>query len=82
MANKLHSSKNVIQNSKKLFSYRQVKPPTPGGYAAMALIGAGAAGLGYLMLYGRNLSYSRVQYAPYGVQQKAYFDPIVQQRIR
>jgi hypothetical protein len=34
-----------------------MKPPTYGSYASWALIGAGAAGLGYLMLYGRNLAF-------------------------
>jgi hypothetical protein len=42
-----------------------MKPPSggmgggPGNYAAYALIGAGTAGLGYLLLRGRSLAYNR-----------------------
>ena len=52
----------ITQNTKRFSSYKQYKPPSGGGgYGSYALAGAGAAGITYLMMYGRTLGYSRTQ---------------------
>jgi hypothetical protein len=54
-----------MKQAERLFSYRQMKPPTggfgggPNNYLAYALVGGGCAGLGYLLLRGRSLAYGR-----------------------
>ena len=63
-----------------------MKPPNFGSFGSWALIGAGTAGLAYLIMRGRTLQYSRFQagaapLAP-GMTQGLYFSPETQQRVR
>lgn len=61
LRSKLASGKGMLSPSRRLFSNYQVKPPNFNNTAGWALVGAGAAGIGYLLLKGRNLQYSRTQ---------------------
>lgn len=79
LKNKLVNNRNTIINTTKRF-YREtpIKPPGGGGYASWALIGAGTAGIAYLMMYGSQLKY-RAPYQPgaYPTQQMTYLNPVV-----
>jgi hypothetical protein len=51
------SSQPILKSTKKFFSQSQFGGPQPkASYASYALVGAGTAGIAYLMLYGRNLN--------------------------
>jgi hypothetical protein len=56
-----------------------MKPPTGPSYLGYAALGAGSAGLVYLMLKGSQMSNAQYQMKN---QQMGYFNPVVQQRIR
>ena len=61
---KLASTTKVFsQAPRRFFSTPSMKPPK-AGLGSYALIGAGSAGLVYLMMYGRNMSRTANQYTP------------------
>jgi len=75
------TSKSFVQSAapKRFFS-APIKPQG-GGMLSMALLGAGSAGLAYLMLKGSQLAHQR-NASPMLAKQMNYFEPVVQQRIR
>lgn len=81
---KFQSAPRLVYSQQKHFSGRSIKPPQfnggGSGLGTYALLGAGTAGLAYLMLKGRAMSAARYQASP--MQTRTYFDPIVQARIR
>ena len=59
---------SISMMPKRMFANMQMKPPGFNQVGSWALIGAGAAGLVYLMLYGRNLTYQRYAMPAYQLQ--------------
>lgn len=62
LKNKIVNNKNFVNTTKRFYRESPIKPPTNPSYASWALIGAGTAGIGYLMLYGRNLTANAAYY--------------------
>eukprot|EP00347_Sterkiella_histriomuscorum_P013295 403365263 len=83
------SAKNYVK-SRSLFGQQAKKNfSTPGGqselmrqYAGYAMVGAGTAGLMYLVYQGQRLSTQRYQMPMQEIQQMHFFNNTVQQRIR
>jgi hypothetical protein len=69
-------------NFKRNFSNVHTQPPNYNKIGSWALIGAGAAGLMYLLLYGRSLAHAQYTMPLHQVQQMHFFHPMVQYRIR
>ncbi len=57
LRSKAVQSRKMVANQVRSFSERQIRPPNfgGGGLASYALIGAGTAGIAYLMLRGKVL---------------------------
>ena len=67
--------------SKRMFSSNQYKPQSGGyGIGTMLGVGAGTAGLMWLMYHSRTLQQERMKNL-YGNQQMNFFNPVVQKRI-
>ena len=76
-----YASKSIrqFQNpAKRAFSGPSMRPPTGTSYMNYALLGAGTAGLAYLMMKGGSMRRA----APVGGTHMNYFHPVVQDRIR
>ena len=73
--------RKFMQSTKRFVSGRNIKPPTGStNYLAYGMAGAGVAGLAYLMYKARSINAMR--YSMPLAQQKTFFDPFVQQRVR
>ena len=81
MKNKIMNSRTlIVNNSKRFISGKPIKPIMYNmSPLSFGLLGAGTAGLLYLIIYGRNLSYSyKTTLGMPAITQLNYFDAVVQ----